>query len=230
MAVFQKTQPEDILGMSQDDFKKKLESSATKEDVDAIKSTVEGSLSEIRQALSNLTTPKPEPVVESTPDDDVTGIITDPKGFIQKETAGLKASNLQTQADLQEMRARQNPMFANVFAQYGGELTQLAAKMPLESRAGQGFWEWHIRTFLGDKFVRGELKSQSYPSLIGSSSVLPNPDGGLPDDPNKGFTSEQAAFFKEHNVPLDSAAKIDRIMRRDGNPLTLEAYKAAGNA
>src|SRR6476660_803894 len=206
---------EDILGMTTEDFKKKLDGSVSKEDFTKQTTELEGVKSQLGQVLEALkgikTTPEPkieEPVVT----DPMVESLTDPEGFVNKKLKPVQDALAENQAQVMEMRARQNPQFAGVFAQYGDELVQLAAKAPAAQRANPSFWEWHIRTVLGDKFVKGELKTTSYPTLIGTSTTGVNANGDDPKDPNKGFKPEVANFLKDRNVPLDQAAKLQRLM------------------
>jgi hypothetical protein len=230
MPMFPKA--EDILGMSQDDFKKKLEGSASKADLDALKGEISqqftSSVELLKAELQKLGQKPPEPVVETDPEDPTTAVLTDPAGFIDRRTQPLVNAQLQSNAQIQEMRARQDPRFSRIFAKYGPELVAIADKMDMKGRGTPGFWEWHIKTFLGDKYVKGDLQGESYPSLIGTSSVGPEA-GGDGDDPNKGMNPQVAAWLKERGVPLDKAAKINNMMNRDGDPISLQNYKA-GNA
>lgn len=223
---------EDILGMTTDEFKAKLDASPSKQDLEALKTEngeIKSQLTLVLEALKASKTPAPEPVRVEDPEDPLVSNLTDPEAFLNKRMAPVTAQLAETQAQMMEMRARQSQQFAGVFAQYGDELVQLAAKMPAATRATPNFWEWHIRTVLGDKFVKGELKTSSYPTLIGSSSVGVDPTGGKINDPNKGFNPEVANFLKDRNVPLDKAAKLQQLMS-DGEPITLEKYKGAASA
>src|SRR5262249_9613022 len=144
-------------------------------------------LAELKESLKALTTPPPpDPVADPTADEITTSLLLDPKKFVSEETKGLQAAQIQTQAQLQEMRARQNPKFSGVFSKYGDELVAAAEKMPLAQRAQPGFWDWHTRTFIGDKMITGKIDQGSYPSLIGSSTIGVG-EGGKESDPNKGF-------------------------------------------
>lgn len=227
--MFEKVDPEKVLGMSQEDFKKKLDSAVTKDDLTALKTEMaeasKGSLDEIKAALAALKPPPVDPATEIDPTDPTVAVLNDPTGFVRKQMQPLADGQVQTQAQLQEMRARQNPRFAKIFNEFGDELVGMAAKMPVGSRAQDNFWEWHIRTFLGDKFVKGELKQTSYPSLIGSSTVAPGSSD--PNDPAAGMDPQVAAWLKDRGVPLDKAARITKLMGQDGEPITLENYKRA---
>lgn len=225
-----KVDPKELIGMDPEELKSKLDSSATKEDINGIRDQVtqfNSGLSELKAQLATLTTPKPAPVVED-PTDPTTGLLLDPKGFIGKETQGIKDAQIQTQAQLQEMRARQNPALDNAFKKYGTELVALAEKYPIQQRAQPGFWEWHTRTFLGDKMLTGKIDRDSYPSLIGSSTIGPGSEG-KDTDPNMGFGSEVANWLRDRNVPLTKAARISQIMEKNGDPISLSNYKGPVN-
>lgn len=223
-----KIEPEKIIGMKPEELKARLDSSVTKDDLTAATKDIgemKSGLEAIKEALAKLTAPKETPVIE--PGDPTTEVLTDPAGFINKHTKPIVDANTETRAQVQEMRARQNPKFSNIFVQFGDELVANASKFPASNRAQDGFWEWNIRTFLGDKYIKGDLQNADYPSLIGTSTVAPNPDGSS-NDPNKGFKPEMAQWLKDRNVPLDKAAKIQSLMS-NGEQLTLTAVKG-GNA
>ena len=224
----QATKPEDILGMSQEEFKKRLDGGATKEDLASLaeenKKTA-SSLDEIKAALAALKPAAAEPVLD--PGDPTTDLLTDPTGFINKSTRGLQDAQLQTQADLQEMRARQNPEFSGIFAKYGKDLIERAAGMSIAQRANPNFWAWHIRTVVGDKLIKGEIKAENYPSLIGTSSVGPNV--GDTSNPGDRFTQEQRDYFKSRGIPLDKAAAIQKLYD-DGEQISMANVKKAANA
>jgi hypothetical protein len=231
MAIFQNAtvDPEKIIGMKPEELKAKLDSAVTKEDMKAVSDQVglfNSGLAELKASLAKLTEPKPEVVVDDT--DPTTKLLLDPKGMIRDETKGLADAQIQTQAQLQEMRARQNPKLSGVFAKYGDEMVAMAEKMPLSQRAQPGFWEWHARTFIGDKVVTGKLDRESYPSLIGSSTIGVREDGDK-GDPNMGFDAPVADWLKGRNVPLAKAARIQEIMGKNGDPISISNYKA-GNA
>lgn len=223
---------EDLLGMTKEELKAKLESSVSKEDLDAVKNEIgqqfTSAVDTLRAELAKLNTRPPDPVPDPDPEDPTTAVLTDPNGYIDRRTAPLMKAQLQSQAQIQEMRARQDPRFSRIFAKYGPELVKYAENMDLKGRGTPGFWEWHIKTFLGDKYVKGDLQGESYPSLIGTSSVGPD-DGGDAGDPNKGMDPKVAAWLKERGVPLDKASKINQMMNTDGDPISLQNYKA-GNA
>src|SRR5215471_9610804 len=229
MALFNgQVDPEKLIGMKPEDLKAKLDSAVTKDDLKAVSDQVTaftGSLDEIKQSLKALTTPPPKEEVIEDPTDPTTAVLTDPKGFVRNETKGLQDAQIETRAQLQEMRARQNPRLAGVFRQYGDELVATAAKIPLATRAQDGFWEWHARTFVGDKVVSGKIDSGTYPSLIGSSTIGVEQNGDT-RDPNHGFDPEVAKWLKDRNIPLDKAGRIDTIMRKNGDPITMANYKA----
>jgi hypothetical protein len=131
---------------------------------------------------------------------------------------------LQAAADVQEMRARQaNP---SIFQKYGQQISESAGKFPLQQRAQSSFWDWHLRTYLGDKLMKGEIESGSYPSLMGGSSFAPSATGETAD-PNKGFDPQVAARLKERGIPLDKAAAINDLMSKNGEPIDIQRYQEA---
>ena len=226
--MFEKIEPEKIIGMKPEELKARLDSSVTKDDLTAATKDIgemKTGLEAIKEALAKLTAPKDPPVAD--PGDPTTEVLTDPAGFINKHTKPIVDANMETRAQVMEMRARQNPKFSNIFVQYGDELITHASKFPAESRAKDGFWEFTVRTFLGDKYIKGDLQNSDYPSLIGTSTTALNTDGSS-NDPNKGFKPEMAQWLKDRNVPLDKAAKIQTLMN-NGEQLTLTAVKG-GNA
>ena len=228
MAWPQKTlTAKEILGMETDEFQTKLNSAASKEDLGKINSAVESqnqTLAEIRASLAKLTAPPPpdpDPNIAADQNDPTTQVLTDPSGFVNRQTAPIAAAAMQTQADLNEMRARQK--YANHFAQFGDELMTKAANYNVAQRSQAGFWDFHIRTVLGDKVLEGKIDSGSYPSLVGSSSFAPNT--GEIRDQNMGFSADEVAFYKDRNVPLTDAANIRDLMHRDGEFIDLAKYK-----
>lgn len=222
-----KVDPKELIGMDPEELKAKLDSSATKADLDQISQQVtkfNSGLDELKASLAQLTAPKPAPVVED-PTDPTTGLLLDPKGFIKNETKGIQENQYQTQAQVQELMARKNPKLANAFNQYGTELVASAEKMySAEQRSKAGFWEWHTRTFLGDKVIEGKINRDSYPSLIGSSTIGPGSERGE-QDPNHGFDPQVAEWLKNRNVPLPKAARIKEIMEKNGDTISLSNYK-----
>ena len=218
---------EDILGMKPEDLKTKLESAATKADLEEFKAKQTeqtNSLTAIQAALAKLTTPPPpdpDPNIKADVDDPTTQILTDPAGYINRQTAEVANTALQARADVLEMRARS--AYSGAFAKYGQELTESAARFSLAQRAQDGFWDYHVRTFTGDKFLKGDLQQGSYPSMIGSSSFAPS-NGVSDNDPNKGFIPDQVEFFKDHKVPLDKAAALKKMLD-GGEPISLDTYK-----
>lgn len=223
---------EELLGMTKEELKAKLDSAVSKEDLEALKGEIgtqfSSAVDSLKAELAKLSTRPPEPVADPDPEDPTTAVLTDPDRYIDKRTQPLVNAQLQSQAQIQEMRARQDPKYSRIFAKYGPELVTLADKMDIRGRGTPGFWEWHIKTFLGDKYVKGDLQGESYPSLIGTSSIGPEA-GGDGEDPNKGLDPKIAEWLKQRGVPLDKAAKINQMMNRDGDTITLEKYKA-GNA
>lgn len=209
--------------MKAEDLKTKLDkidSSATKEDVDALKKEFSTGLEGIKASLAALTTPRePEPVIE--PGDPAVDMLSDPKKFVKNETDDIRKSQLENTARLEEMRARQNPKFAPIFRQYGAEIDALVAKVPLSTRAMPNYWESSLRMFIGDKMMKGEVR-EGFPSLLGSSSLGPDADGNE-NDPNFGFEPEMARFFKERGRDLSKMRKLSDLMVRDGETLTIQA-------
>jgi hypothetical protein len=223
----------EILGMEADELKTKLDGAASKEDLKNINTAVEeqkSTLASIQASLAKLTAPEPpppDPNLKLDADDPTTQILTDPAGYINRATAGTQQVAAQARADVLEMRARSK--YAGVFAKYGDDLMAKATNFSLAQRAQEGFWDFHVRSYTGEKVLSGEVDSGSYPSLVGSSSFAPNVHGEH-TDPNKGFSPEQAAFFKERNVPLDKAAAIQKLMS-GGEQIDLKNYKGVvGNA
>jgi hypothetical protein len=220
---------EELIGMKAEDLKTRLDSAATKEDITSIKTEIEQSFSNSLNTLrEELRAARSEPITNVNPDtsDPTTQVLVDPTGFVADQTKDLRKMSMETQAQVMEMRARQGS-YANVFQQYGDDLVKKAYSFPVEQRAMSGFWDTFIRTFLGDQVVKGELKSQ-YPSLIGSGSVGPNPSGQSPD-PNGNFSSDIAGYLKDRHIPMDKAAKLQRLFN-DGEPITLANYGGGGNA
>jgi hypothetical protein len=135
----------------------------------------------------------------------------------------MRNASLKTQAQIQEMRARQDPRFATVFSKWGKELAEAATKFPVNSQAQDNFWDFHIRAFLGDKIVKGEIREGNFPSLMGTSSVSPRADGST-TDPDHGMNPEVAAFLRTRGVPTEKAARINQLMHVDGEPITHANY------
>jgi hypothetical protein len=231
MPLFNK--PEDVLGMSQEDFKKKLESAASKEDLETLKNEIgasfTSSVEQLKAELAKITTRPADPPPPPPDDDDpTTAVLTDPNGFIDKRTKPLNDALLMSNARLEEMRARQDPKFARIFGKYGADLVAAAEKMPLQQRGAPNFWEWMIKSYVGDKMLKGEIQPESYPTLIGTSSVGPDVSSEG-DDPNKGMDPEVAAWLKNRGMKMEDAAKINKIMGKNGDPISLANYKS-GNA
>lgn len=218
---------EEILGMKPEDFKTKLEGAVSKDDLTTALKPVEemrGTLETIKASLAALTTPKEPPAADPDADaDPAVKMLSDPKKFVADETKGIKDSQLRTEVSLNEMRARQNPSLAPAFREYGKEIMAMAEKISLEQRAHPGFWEWHIRTVIGDKMIKGELK-QGYPSLLGTGGG-PRGENGDADDPNFGFDSEMAQFFKNRGKNLKDMAFLRDRMAKDGDTLNETAWK-----
>lgn len=223
---------EEIIGMKPEDLKAKLDGAATKDDLTAIKTEVTSSLADLKKTLEGLTA-KPAGSEGGEGGDNGGGdggepdatvaLISDPTKFVGKQLEPLQKAQMETQAQLGEMRARQNPALAGAFTQFGTELIESANKLPLAMRAQPGFWDWHIRAILGDKMVKGEIREGKFPSLIGSSSVVPNVTGST-KDANHGFSAQQVQWFNEHKIPLESARAITN-MYDDGEPINQSGYK-----
>ena len=213
--------------METTEFQAKLDGAASKEDVTKLNSAVEetkGMLTAMQESLAKLTSPPPpppDPNIQLDANDPTTQLLTDPSGFVNRQTAGLQTTALQTQADLNEMRARQK--YAGVFAKYGDELMQKAQSFNLQARAQSGFWDFHVQTVIGQKTLSGGIEPETYPSLIGTGSGHVNASGEQ-RDPNMGIDPSVASWLKDHNVPIDSAAKIIQ-MQKDGSEISLANYK-----
>jgi hypothetical protein len=222
----------EILGMEPEELKGKLDSAASKDDVKAATDAVDGMKSTLAQlqlsiaALTSPPPPPPDPSIQADQNDPTTQILTDPGGFVSRATAPTQNLALETAAGLYEMRAHNaNPA---IFQKYGQQIMDSIKNFKLADRANPGFWDWHLRTYLGDKLMKGEIEASSYPSLMGGSSFAPN--SGDPVDPNKGFDPEVAAYLTERKVPLEKAAAIQQIMVKNGDPIDIERYKKATHA
>lgn len=217
---------EEILGMKPEDLKSKLDSAASKDDVktavEAASAETKSQLQQIQDSLKALTTPK-TPETPVTEDDASVRVLTDPTKFVNDATKDLRAGNERVQAQVQEMRAKADPRFSNVFNKYGKELGEAAHKFATNYQAQDNFWEFLIPKFLGDKLVAGEIREGNFPSLMGASSVGVRSDGSS-SDPNLGFTSDVADFYRQRNIPLEKAAKIQKLMAVDGEPITHANY------
>jgi hypothetical protein len=220
IAGFAKTDEVDAL------ITKKLENTASKEDVktavEAANAETKSQLQQIQDSLKALTTPKtPEtPVAE---DDASVRVLTDPTKFVNDATKDLRAGNERVQAQVQEMRARQDPLLSGAFAKFGKELTEEAKKFPLSSQGMDNFWSHVVKNFLGDKMVKGEIRDGNMPTLMGTSSVGVRTDGSS-SDPDHGLNPEVASYLRGKGVPIDKAAKIHKLMHVDGEPITIENY------
>jgi hypothetical protein len=218
---------EQILGMTTEEFTKKMEAAVTKDDLKAFQSEQSSTLQSLKEALEAL---KPKPVETPNPqlqadaDDPTTSMLADPTGFISRQTMGVQNTALAAKADVQEMRARQeNP---GAFQKYGKELMESAKSYSVQFRAQDGFWRQHIASFIGNKFMAGEIEQGSYPSLLGSSSVAASGAfGGESIDVNRGFTNDQVAYFKERGISVEKAAAYRDLMDRDKEPIDMGAYK-----
>ena len=220
---------EEILGMKPEDLRSKLDSSATKDDLTAISTKQEEfgtTLSAIQASLAALTRKPetPDPTIEADLNDPTTQMLTDPQGYIIRQTQNLANATAATRADLNEMRARS--AYPGAFAKYNDELTAGSNKFSLDQRASPSFWDFHIRTFMGDKYIKGETGG-SYPSLVGGSSFAPQ-NSGDPMDPNKGIDPEVAGWLKERGIPIDKAAILKKNFD-NGEPVDINTYKKAVN-
>ncbi len=220
---------EQILGMSTDEFKAKMEGAASKQDLDALRTSTEQAntaLADIQASLKALTTkpPVPDPAIIADADDPTTSLLTDPNGFVRRATQGTQATAMQARADVLEMRARNaNP---GIFGKYGKELMEAAKGYNLEGRCQEGFWDFLMNSFLGSKVRTGDIDAGTYPSLLGSSSVAGDGTMGRDAvDANRGFTDNQVAYFKERGIPLDEAKRMQDLMQRDGEPVDIDNYK-----
>ena len=223
---------EEILGMKPEDLKNRLDTAASKEDLKAItdsQAALQGTLSQLQASLNKLTTPPevPDPTTVADQNDPTTQLLVDPNGYINRQTAGTQQVALETKAGLNEMRARQNN--PGIFQKYSDQIMTSANRFPLAQRAQEGFWDFHLRTYLGDKLMKGELEQGSYPSLMGGSSFAPNSTSEA-DDPNRGFDPQVAAYLKERGIPLEKAAAITQIMVKNGDPIDIQRYTDAKKA
>jgi hypothetical protein len=220
---------EEILGMKPEDLRTKLDSAATREDLTAATAKMDefgSALSAIQASIAALSAPRviEDPNITADLNDPTTQMLTDPAGFVTRQTQNISNQASQARADILEMRARQK--YAGAFSKYGDEIMAGANRFSLDQRAGENFWDFHIRTVMGDKYIKGET-SGSYPSLVGSGSFAP----GSPDtpDPNGNLDPAVAAFLKERGVPLDKAAKIKSHMIDNGEPVSIDTYKKVVN-
>lgn len=231
MPYFTKPTAEELIGMKAEDLKAKLDSAATKEDLNTISEAQKQNattLAEIQESLKALT---PQPKLDSPPpddpNDDTIKVLADPRKFIADHTKDLNDMTVKTRVDLMEMRARN--VYGPVFEEHGKELLESVAKnFTLEQRARDNFWDYAIRTFIGDKAIRGEIKS-GFPSLLGPSSVAPRSSDNS-DRPEDAFSPEMSSWLKDRKVPLDKALKIRNLMERDGEPITHLNYFGSGKA
>ena len=134
MAWPNKPTAEELIGMSGDELKTKLESAATKDDINNIKTGLEQSfstsLNELRESLKQMSTP----LTQADPQDPTTRVLVDPTQFVADETKDIRKMSIETQAQVMKMRARQG-QFSNVFSQYGDDLIKKAYSFPVEQRA-----------------------------------------------------------------------------------------------
>jgi hypothetical protein len=213
---------------------RRLEGTVSKADLDAgltegLKPLAElqGSIAAITETLKALTTPKEPPKVDpaADPEDDAVKMLTNPKQFLADGTKDIRDANLETKAELYENRARQDSKFAGVFKKFGPELVEAAKKYPVVARANGNFWQFLIGQFIGDKMIQGKLDADTYPSLIGSSSVGADDDDEGNRDGNFGFSSDMAQFFKSRGKDLGVMAKLRDRTLRDGDTIDLASWK-----
>lgn len=228
--------PEQLIGMKPEELKAKLEGSVSKTDLTAAleeqsKGFASG-LAEMKAMIAGLTTRPPDDAPPPDPTDPTTKVLLNPEQFVNDQTKGIREQQMRTNAALEEMRARQDPTLSGAFSKFGKELSDMANQFPVEQRAQASFWPGFVRTFVGNKVLSGKIDRDSYPSLIGSSSVgtdLPGEQG----DPNRGFDPVVADWLKGRSIPLLKAERIRNIMQRDGEPISLANYKIpekSGNA
>jgi hypothetical protein len=217
---------EEILGMKPEDLRSRLDAAATKDDVTAAVTAAneetKNTLAALQESIAKLSAPASPVRTTEEPLDPTTAILTDPNAYIREQTAGVNETALSARADVQEMRARQS--YGGIFAKYGEDLMKTAANFSLEQRSKPGFWDFHIRSFMGDKYIKGDTEG-SYPSTLGAGSFT----SGItpPEDANKGLDPQVAAFLKERGVPLDKAALLNKTMIKDGEPVNIDTYRKA---
>jgi hypothetical protein len=220
---------EEILGMKPEDLKTKLEKAATKEDIGA---AIEAGITpfktqfeELKAQIMSLSQPKP---IESEPIDPNLEALTDPQKFLNDRLTPLAQANLETQAQLNEMRARNNPRFSEVFRQFGDELTRSALeKFTPQVRASQNFWDMHVKNILGDKILSGALKPTSFPSLLGSSSGAGGSMGeGNTEREYAEVDPEVAQHLKERGIKSERVKYISGLMKNGKITATSEAKNA----
>lgn len=227
MAFGKQLTAEEILGMKPEDFRAKMDGAVTKDDLTAATAKIEeqgNTLAEIKASLAKLTTPvaQPDPNFVADLEDPTTQMLTDPAGYVARQTLGLQNTALETKAQLLEMRARSK--YAGAFQKYDKELTDGAARFSIAQRAQDSFWDFHVATLTGQKVLAGEFQGGSYPSLMGNGSYGANVSE--PIDPNSGFDPQVSAFLKERGVPLEKAALIKKAMD-NGEPVDINTYKKA---
>jgi hypothetical protein len=223
--LFQK--PEDVIGMKPEELKAKLDAGASKDDLKALSDAQEklgGTLKEIQDALKTLTTKPPEPITESDPEDPTAAVLTDPAAFINRTTAPLRNATIANQAAVAELRARQE--HGRFFEKHGADFLKWMDdnKISLDQRGRPGFFDYAMKTFIGDNVMSGKFQAESYPSLLGTSSISPNPND--PADPNQGLDPEMAQFYKQRKIPLDRAKKLMDLMDK-GEHIDMEHVKVA---
>lgn len=221
---------EELIGMKPEELKAKLDGAASKADLEAItaaQTETKSTLQSIKDSLAALTTPKIETQVDPNADDPAAvRLLADPDKFVDGKLKTVADASQETAAMVQEMRARQ--AYGPAFAQFGADLVNYAKNFTAAQRAQSNFWDFAVRTVIGDKAVKGEIKG-SYPSLLGPSSVAPRSTDGE-GSPEQELGPEMSAWFKSRGVPLDKALKIRNLMHRDGEPISHANYFGPGKA
>jgi hypothetical protein len=197
----------------------KLSSSVPKEEFESLKAKNE----ELSNTLAGLQTQltklnrftEPEPAT----DDPTTDMITDPRGFISRETANDRGMMYQTRADLQEMRARQK--HAAVFKAYEKDLMAMTVGFSVQDRSNPNFWDIHVERVLGNKMLKGEIKVGSYPSLMGAGAGSSSEN----TESNLGLEAFEVEYAHKRGIPLEKAAKMKSIIK-SGEKISLENARA----
>lgn len=208
-------------GIGRDELKRRLESSVSKEDYDALKAETDGTkstLSELQERLNSLTNPQRQ----DDPVDPTTEMITDPAGFIGKVTNPTLQLAMQAQADLQEMKARQK--YSEIFAESEDEIMESLKGFNLQTRSQPNFWEIHMSRFIGGKALKGELRAGSYPSLMGAGSASGSSSGG---DPNLGLSADEIEYAAKRGIKKEKYAMAKKLVA-SGEKITLESAKKMG--
>ena len=202
------------------DLETKFASAVPKEELDAIKSQNE----ELKQSIGGLQTQLARlnrfaPREETDPVDPQMDMISDPAGFVQRQTMNDRIMSFQTRADLNEIKARQK--YPQIFKENEQDLIDSAQKMNLETRAGQNFWDMHIERIMGGKLLKGEIKVGSYPSLMGAGSNTAVESG----EAELGLENFEVEYAKKRGIPLEQASKIKKLVK-SGEKISLENARA----